>query len=125
MKKLTTLIALLLVFSNICLAQKISLFDELLPLYPDTKINVSKDSIVLHMARGSVAGINLLLKELSDKDKINIHHNLDEFFTCVKFFELLDVPVEENTGLDSRTEQYKGDKNPYVIRKALSEYTKF
>ena len=28
------------------------------------------------------------------------------------------VPVEENTGLDSRTEQFKGKINPYVIRRA-------
>lgn len=30
----------------------------------------------------------------------------------------MDVPLEENTGLDSRTEQYIGKKNPYVIRRA-------
>ena len=34
------------------------------------------------------------------------------------FSELIDVPVEQNTGVDSRTEQYKGVKNPYVIREA-------
>ena len=28
------------------------------------------------------------------------------------------VPVEENTGLDSRTEQFQGKINPYVIRRA-------
>ena len=32
--------------------------------------------------------------------------------------QLIDVPVEQNTGLDSRTEQYKGDTNPHVIRRA-------
>ena len=32
--------------------------------------------------------------------------------------ELIDVPVEQNTGVDSRTEQYKGIKNPDVIREA-------
>ena len=34
------------------------------------------------------------------------------------FSEVLDVPVEQNTGLDSRTEQFKGKINPYVIRRA-------
>ena len=32
--------------------------------------------------------------------------------------ELIDVPVEQNTGLDSRTEQFINKKNPYVIRRA-------
>jgi len=32
--------------------------------------------------------------------------------------QLVDVPVEQNTGLDSRTEQFKGMTNPHVIRKA-------
>ncbi|NND79251.1 MAG: DUF4091 domain-containing protein [Maribacter sp.] len=32
--------------------------------------------------------------------------------------ELIDVPVEQNTGLDSRTEQFINKKNPYVVRRA-------
>lgn len=32
--------------------------------------------------------------------------------------QLVDVPVEQNTGLDSRTEQFKGKVNPYVVRRA-------
>lgn len=34
------------------------------------------------------------------------------------FSELIDVPVEQNTGVDSRTEKYKGIENPDVIREA-------
>ena len=34
------------------------------------------------------------------------------------YSEVIDVPVEQNTGLDSRTEQFKGNINPYVIRRA-------
>ena len=32
--------------------------------------------------------------------------------------QLIDVPVEQNTGLDSRTEQFINKKNPFVIRRA-------
>jgi hypothetical protein len=32
--------------------------------------------------------------------------------------QLLDVPVEQNTGLDSRTEMFTNQHNPYVIRRA-------
>lgn len=31
---------------------------------------------------------------------------------------LIDVPVEQNTGIDSRTEQFINKENPYVIRRA-------
>ena len=31
---------------------------------------------------------------------------------------IIDVPVEQNTGLDSRTEQFIDKKNPYVVRRA-------
>ena len=32
--------------------------------------------------------------------------------------QLVDVPVEQNTGLDSRTEQFMGKTNPHVVRRA-------
>ena len=34
------------------------------------------------------------------------------------WYQLLTVPVEENTGTKSRTEQFNGEKNPDVIRRA-------
>ena len=39
----------------------------------------------------------------------------------VSWSRLIAVPVEENTGLDSRTEQFKGNVNPHVIRRAPFE----
>ena len=39
----------------------------------------------------------------------------------VDFSEVLSVPVEQNTGLDSRTELFKGLINPHVIRRAPFE----
>ena len=36
----------------------------------------------------------------------------------MRLAQLIDVPVEENTGLSSRTEQWDGQTNPYIIRRA-------
>jgi hypothetical protein len=41
---------------------------------------------------------------------------IDKFYA--NWYYLIDVPVAENTGLDSRTEKFTGQTNPYVIRKA-------
>jgi len=99
-------------------AQKVSLYDELTPIYSDTQITNELEHIVLHTAKGGVLSVNILLNELEKRDFLSVKHNLDGLFNKTKITRLLDVPVEENTGLDSRTEQYKGKTNPYVIRKA-------
>ena len=39
-------------------------------------------------------------------------------FDRISFNEVLDVPVEQNTGLDSRTEKFRGNINPFVVRRA-------
>lgn len=99
-------------------AQEVSLFDELAPIYPDTKIEKAIDKITLHAPKGGVLSINILLNDLDQKDFLEINHNLKGLFVNVETTRLLDVPVEENTGLDSRTEQYLGNYNPNVIRRA-------
>ena len=55
------------------------------------------------------------------KSELNSVIKLDyesDSFNKIIFSEVLDVPVEQNTGLDSRTERFKGNINPYVIRRA-------
>ena len=99
-------------------AQKVSLFDELAPIYPDSRIEKEIEEITLHAPRGGVLSVNILLNDLDKKELLQINHNLNGLFSNVATTRLLDVPVEENTGLDSRTEQYLGDANPNVIRKA-------
>ena len=117
MKKKLILICVILIQSAIY-AQKISLFDELDPIYPDTQISKEIDHIILHAPKGGVLSVNILLNELEQKDIITINHNLSGFFNKTNITRLLDVPVEENTGLDSRTEQYLKSTNKHVIRKA-------
>ncbi|RLD74718.1 MAG: hypothetical protein DRJ07_19425, partial [Bacteroidetes bacterium] len=111
------LIFLLLVQTNI-FGQKVSLYDELSPLYPDTEINKPTSHMELHTAKGGILSVNLLINNLDKKDILDIKNNLSGFFTKVETYRLIDVPLEENTGLDSRTEQYTGKKNPYVTRRA-------
>ncbi|MDO5977418.1 DUF4091 domain-containing protein [Flavivirga spongiicola] len=117
MKKTLVVISLILVQYSVY-AQKISLFDELAPLYPDTKIIEEVNHITLHAPKGGVLSVNILLNKLEEKDIIKINHNLEGLFYKVKTCRLLDVPVEENTGLDSRTEQYTNQTNPHVLRRA-------
>lgn len=108
----------LCLFVSVGVAQKISLFDELAPLYPDTEIGQEVTAMTLHAPRGGVLGVNLLLKSEGNHDILKLKHNFGTLFEEVATYQLIDVPVEENTGLDSRTEQYKGDRNPHVIRSA-------
>jgi len=42
----------------------------------------------------------------------------EEIATTATWYRMIDVPVEENTGLVSRTERWDGKKNPHVIRRA-------
>lgn len=111
-------LAILLGFHYPLLAQKVSLFDELIPLYPDTPIKKEAKHIRLHAAKGTILSINILIRDTHQKNLIDIQHNFSGLFRNVEIYKLIDVPVEENTGLDSRTEQYTGQTNPYVIRKA-------
>ena len=47
-----------------------------------------------------------------------IFNAFSETLNYIQFNNVKDVPIEENTGLDSRTEQFKGVINPHVIRRA-------
>lgn len=117
MKKIFVIVCIVLIQCSVC-AQKVSLFDELDPIYPDTEIKKEIDYVLLDAPRGGVLSVNVLLNKLEKRDIISIKHNLEGFFDKTKISRLLDVPVEENTGLESRTEQYDKKTNPYVLRKA-------
>ncbi len=99
---------------------KISMFDELAPLYPDTKIEKPVTSYAVDACLGSVAGVDILLTDMVPGEAIRFtlasKGILDKFYA--NWYFMIDVPVTENTGLDSRTEKFSGQTNPYVIRKA-------
>ena len=97
----------------------VKMYDELVELYPDTVFHQGSDTLMVDAARGSYAGVHLLLTGLNLG--AIIHSKVLQSGRAVReasWYRMIDVPVEENTGLDSRTEKFSGQKNPYVIRKA-------
>jgi glutamate formiminotransferase len=99
MKRILVAICMILIQCSLC-AQKVSLFDELDPIYPDTEISKEIDHVILHAPKGGILSVNILFNELEKRDIISIKHNLEGLFNKTKISRLLDVPVEENTGLD-------------------------
>jgi len=88
-------------------------FDELTPLYPDSKVSEGKQRFTVHTPATAPAGAHLLVSGLPSGASLTLPSMKD-----ASWARLLDVPVEENTGVDSRTEIFKGKKNPHVIRRA-------
>jgi len=99
---------------------KISMFDELAPIYPDAKIEKAVTSYTIDVARGSIAGVDILMTGLIPLEPIRFAITgkgiIDKFYAIWYF--LIDVPVTENTGLAGWTEKFNGQTNPYVIRRA-------
>lgn len=117
MKSAYTLFTFVLISQTIL--GQLWMVDPLEAIYPDTndlsKFNKSWKS---DFAQGSMADVHIM---------VNLPKGTT--FTCsaikdgqeleiALWSQLIDVPVEQNTGLDSRTEQYKNQINPYVIRRA-------
>jgi hypothetical protein len=96
-----------------------SFFDELVPLYPDSAIASPATTYALETARGTTASVHILLKGLTVGRELSFHVTQnDQAVHHARLCQLIAVPVEENTGLDSRTERFTKQPNPYVIRKA-------
>ncbi len=100
--------------------QSSAIYDELTPIYPDQTLE--NDTINLHIAapRGAVIGGHILIdqSETGKTIRLNTRKLPASLAKKLSWFELLPVPVPENTGLDSRTEKFRGQTNPYVIRRA-------
>jgi len=99
---------------------KVSMYDELEPIYPDMKIEKPLTSYTLDVCRGGIAGIDILITDLDPHEPVKFlitgKKLIDKFYT--NWYKMIDVPVAENTGLNSRTEKSDGKVNPYVIRRA-------
>ncbi len=98
---------------------KVTLYDELAAIYPDTKITTPVMRFSVDAARGTIASVHLLFNGLKPGNELSFR----VFGSGGKapestWYRLVDVPVAENTGLDSRTEKFSGKTNPYVIRRA-------
>lgn len=112
-----------------------SLFDELEPLFPDSCHCDGKTEYMISTASETYAGVHILLTGLTPGQFVTIEAmgglktqriaragtqpvDVTQIDKHYKFFELLPLPVEVNTGAVTRTEWTMGDINPDVIRRA-------
>ena len=114
MKNIFNLI--LIFFSTVLLSQDIGFSDILNPVYPDKNDLNFKKNHTINTAKNSTVDINIVISSRLNSDIEFIHES--KTLNDLIYSEVIDVPVEQNTGLDSRTEQFKGNINPYVIRRA-------
>ena len=78
------------------------------------------EPVCLDAARGTIAGVHLLLRDLPPEAALEVEVTAPDAWpaSAMRFYRLLDVPVEVNSGLSSRTEKWDGKQNPNVIRRA-------
>ena len=107
---------ILFFFSAISIAQDVGFSNILDEVYPDKNNLKFYKNYSIDSPKNTIYNINLVVKsELNSVIKVDYK---SDSFNKIIFSEVLDVPVEQNTGLDSRTERFKGNVNPYVIRRA-------
>ena len=93
--------------------------DELTLLYPDTDATDAPREWTSDTARGWLAGVHLLVQPQDiPSTGVRVTDEQGRTVDGLAIYRIHDVPVEENTGLDSRTEQFKGSVNPHVVRRA-------
>jgi len=92
------------------------LFDELEPLYPDSRPEAGSARYELSGANGAYIGVHICVNGLTPGIPLNF--KVEGPHRAYKLFSLLPVPVEVNTGADQRSEYLKDDRNENVIRRA-------
>jgi hypothetical protein len=97
----------------------LKLVDPLEPLYPDSNaLTQYGGRYEADFPSGTLADVHILLQvPVGDSCSVVAFLRRDTLPASV-WSRLIDVPVEQNTGLDSRTEMFTGQHNPYVIRRA-------
>jgi len=121
MRTLQTIVVAALVVSCTlpAVAQQAALFDELATLYPDTNCESGAERFVGDTPRNVPPGVHALVTGLPGGATVRWKLTLNATpVTDARAFRLIDVPIEQNTGLVSRTEIWDGKENPYVIREA-------
>ena len=107
---------LLFFFSALLISQDAGFSNILDAVYPDKNTLKFFKNYSIDSPKNTIYNINIVVKsELNSVIKLDYE---SDSFNKIIFSEVLDVPVEQNTGLDSRTERFKGNINPYVIRRA-------
>ena len=107
---------ILFFFSVPLIAQDVGFSNILDAVYPDENSLKFHKTYIADTAKNTTYNINIVVYSKS-KSKIKFKY-VSNSFNEIIFSEVLDVPVEQNTGLDSRTERFKGNINPHVIRRA-------
>ncbi len=92
-----------------------TLWDSLVWVYPDSRIERPCHSIALDVARGGIASANLLIKGLRKGASVKVQ--LAPAEQAFRLFRLRHVPVEKNTGLSIFCED-TGQPNPFTVRRA-------
>ncbi len=116
MKSLILLITFLFL-SNTAFAQ-LWLVDPLEPIYPDkNEFKGYSTKWRIDIPQHSIAEAHVLLK-LPIGESFTVSASISGNNLKNVWSRLIDVPVEQNTGIDSRTEQFIDKINPYVIRRA-------
>lgn len=100
------------------------LFDELELLYPDTPVASGADTLHVDVPRGSFAAAHVLIAPGAPADQpadalLEVRLDVTGLpLGAPVLYRLVSVPVEENTGIESRTERWDGRTNPFVVRRA-------
>ena len=106
-------------FSFLAIAQDVGFSNVLDAVYPDVNKTKFPKSYTVNTAINTTVDVNLIVySNLNSIVEVNYQ---SPTINKVDLSEVLAVPVEQNTGLDSRTEQFKGLINPHVIRRAPFE----
>jgi hypothetical protein len=119
MKNLLFFFAFSLFFLTFSFSQPvIGLFDELKEIYPDTKIGKPQTELSTDCAKGTIAGVHILLTDLQSCKNLKFDISGKYMPKNISWYRMINVPVTENTGLNRATEKFLGKTNPYVIRRA-------
>ena len=97
------------------------LVDSLQSLYPDAEVGqLPPVKASVDVARGGTIAVHVLVNDLPAGGRLDAAARSGGSRRAVaraRWFRLVDVPVEENTGLHCFTEK-AGEPNPYVARRA-------
>lgn len=110
---------LLLSFEPTVANAQLRIVDPLEALYPDSNdLSAYTRRFEAAYPSGTVADVHLVLPTRSGETFSVSARFKGRLLPLKVWSSLVDVPVEQNTGLDSRTERFKGNHNPHVIRRA-------
>ena len=72
---------------------EIEIYDELTPLFPDSKLESNKTTFQCDSPRNTYAAVHLLINGADPDIPLTLSSNIDG-----NWYKLITVPVEENTG---------------------------